>query len=364
MKLALLYLNKGGGIANCTYEIARTLSRNHDVTCYMSSDNKILSKFADIPCKTHAFTWKRGQLNLLAALLSNRDTTGIAKEILADKPDLIVDTGSWWWRGIVFTELKNRLPIAEIVHDPTPHPGPMRLFYDLHHRLFPSKADIVIALSGFCYKELIKKYPNKYHIRSKHGIIIPSDNIDSNNIASKRKKMLFFGFIEPYKGVDILVDAYNIAQTSLPEIELTIAGRGTIPPRVLRKIKSSNIRLINDYIPESDIQQLIASHGLMILPYTYATQSGVAAVALANGLPCVATSVGALPEQVQDKINGLIVPPKNARELAAAMIKIAIDGDLAQKMSEASYSIGKTEYSWDRIGADLVDDLETAIIKI
>lgn len=364
MKLALLYLNKYGGIANCTYELAKTLSNNHDVTCYLSSENQLLPLFETLPCKTRIFTWKRGQANLLRAMFSNKDTTGIAREILEDKPDLVIDTGSWWWRGVVFTALQYKIPIAEIVHDPTPHPGPMYLFYQLHYKLFPSKADIVIALSDFCYKELVRKFPSKYHINSRHGIIIAAGNIDTDKIASMRNRMLFFGRIEAYKGIDYLVDAFNIAKASLPEIELTIAGEGKIAPKVLGKIKSSGIKLLHEYIPESEIQQMIARHGVMILPYTYATQSGVAAVALANGLPCIGTNVGALPEQIQDGRNGFIVPPKNSEELAKAMIKIAGSFDLAKQMAEESIRIGKEEYSWDKIGECLMNDLETVLYKM
>lgn len=364
MKVALLYLNKGGGIANCTCELAKALSRDHEVTCYMSSENMILSKFEDIPCKIRTFTWSRGRVNLLAAMLSNRDSTGIAKEILDDNPDLVMDTGSWWWRRVVFADIKNKIALAEIVHDPTPHPGPMRLFYNLHHRLFPSKADIVIALSAFCFNEMVKKYHSKNHVKSKHGIIIPSANIDADTIASKRKKMLFFGLIEPYKGLDVLIDAYAIAKATVPDIELTVAGRGRIDDRVMRLIHASDIELINDYIPESRVPELIARHGVMVLPYTYATQSGVAAVALANGLPCIATNVGALPEQVQDSKNGIIVAPGNAEELANAMCKIAVDYELAKRMSEESDRIGREEYSWDKIASDLMSELESIIANI
>lgn len=364
MKIALLYLNKGGGIANCTLELAKTLSGNHSVTCYLSSENEMLPAFERQSFKTKAFIWKRGRLNLLLAMFSYRDTTGISREILADKPDVVIDTGSWWWRRVVFTELKGKVPLAEIVHDPNPHPGSMRIFYNIHHRMFPSLADIVIAFSGHCYRELVLKYPSKYHISSKHGIIVPSEQIDSAAIASKRNKFLFFGLIEPYKGLDILFEAYQLAKSNNPEIELTIAGKGEIPPDLLARIKSSDITLINDYVPESEIHDLINRHGVMVMPYTYATQSGVAAVALANGIPCIATSVGALPEQIQHGRNGIIVPPKNAEELAKAMTEIAGDFDAAKKMSEESYRIGKEEYSWETIGSDLINDIQSALSKL
>lgn len=361
MKLALLYLSKGGAIANCTYEIAKALSKEHEVTCYMSSENQLLYKFEDLPCTVKTYKWKRGKLNLAIALLSLKDTTGIAESVVRDCPDLVIDAGSWWWRGIVFRGLKNKVPIAEIVHDPTPHPGSMQLFYNLHHRLFPSKADIAIALSNYCYKELANKYSRQHHICSKHGMMISSDDINSSRIADLRRKLLFFGRIEPYKGIDDLVDAYSIAKQSIPDIELTVAGEGKLDPAVVAKIKSSDIKLINEFIPEDQIQDLILSHGLMVLPYTYATQSGVAAVALANGLPCVATDVGALPEQIQHGRNGFIVEPHNPQQLADAIVKIANDYELAKKMSEESCIIGHTEYSWDEITKTLVADLNNNI---
>ena len=95
----------------------------------------------------------------------------------------------------------------------------------------------------------------------------------------------------------------------------------------------------------------------MVLPYTSATQSAVAALALANGMPCIATSVGALPEQVIDGSNGFIVPPGDPEALARAMVTISGDAATAHRMAQESLRIGRELYSWNVIGQALLDDL-------
>ncbi|MCX8052310.1 MAG: glycosyltransferase, partial [Armatimonadetes bacterium] len=116
----------------------------------------------------------------------------------------------------------------------------------------------------------------------------------------------------------------------------------------------------NRYVQDSEVKNAIATHGVMVLPYTSATQSGVAAIALGNGLPCIATRVGALPEQVIDGRNGIVVPPCNADALAEAMLKIAADEELARRMADEAVRIGREEYSWQVISRRLLNDLQEA----
>lgn len=359
MRLALTYLNKGGGIAQCTYELARVLSVKCDVTCYLAAQNPILDAFRKLPCRVSSFEMRRGWASLILAMLTRRERSGIAEAIIEDRPDIVLDTGSWWWGAVVQRQLGGRFAIAQMIHDVTPHPGPAAVPYLLHRRLYPPPADVVISLSEYVHRDLVRVYPRKAHIMSRHGVILPAGPADSEAVAARRRQFLFFGRIDRYKGLDVLVKAFGAAKLRDPEITLEIVGSGKIGATLRSEIERSGIALTNRWVSEEESAAAVARCGVIVLPYTSATQSGVAAAALANGIPCIATSVGALPEQVVDGRNGLIVPPRDARALEEAMLRIASDGNLARGMSAEAVRMAKDEYSWENIGSRLLEDLQS-----
>lgn len=355
--MALMYLNRGEGSDHFALAHARVMAKEVDLTCYLSDENTLLSEFRALPCKVKSFNWPRGSRELLRAILTRRDPTGVSAEINRDAPDIVLDTFSSWWSVVVDRHLDRRIPIAEVVHDVTPHPGLIGTMSSVYEALFPTASDVAIALAAYSYEQLKRRFPRKAHIESRHGIFLPDDGIDTAAIAARRERMFFFGRIDAYKGIEHLVEAYGIARTSNPKIHLDIIGRGPIRPKVIERIEELGVGLVNRYVKDAEVKQAMAEHGVLILPYTSATQSGVAAIALGNGMPCIATRVGALPEQVQDGRNGIVVPPGDAPALAKAMLEVADDADLAKRMADESVRIGREEYSWEQISRKLLVDL-------
>ncbi|TXI49335.1 MAG: glycosyltransferase, partial [Mycobacterium sp.] len=74
---------------------------------------------------------------------------------------------------------------------------------------------------------------------------------------------------------------------------------------------------------------------VVVTPYIRATQSGVAHLAYTFGRPVVATTVGDLPEAVQDGVTGFLVEPGNSEQLAGAMCKLLADPQLAARLGAA-----------------------------
>ena len=137
------------------------------------------------------------------------------------------------------------------------------------------------------------------------------------------KRLLFFGIIRPNKGLDVLLRAME----GLPDYTLTIAGepleRGYKEHirALVDKLPPTQVKLIDRFIEEDEIDPLFAQSSLLILPYTtdFAGQSGVLHLAVAYGLPVVATDVGAVGESLRRWNIGRLAPPNEPTALAGAI---------------------------------------------
>ena len=125
-------------------------------------------------------------------------------------------------------------------------------------------------------------------------------------------RLLCFGRLLPYKGLDLLDAALRGMDGDLPPFELRIAGEGP-PSAILRALAARpGVRVENGWVPEDAVSTLIAWADAVVLPYREASQSGVAAVAIAAGRWVVATRVGGLAEQFRNEPLALLCDPDPA----------------------------------------------------
>lgn len=159
--------------------------------------------------------------------------------------------------------------------------------------------------------------------------------------------MLFFGRIEAYKGLGDLLSACETLAVRGIAFRLLIAGRGSdLDQHRSRVDHAAWSELQEDYIPSEAVPALFERSAIVVLPYTDATQSGVAALAFAFGRPVVATETGALPEVVIHGRTGLLVPPCAPAQLAEALAGLLLDRDrLAQLAAGAAHFAGH-ELNW------------------
>ena len=98
---------------------------------------------------------------------------------------------------------------------------------------------------------------------------------------------------------------------------------------------SGNVDARPGYVPVDGVAPLLDSARVVVTPYIRATQSRVAHLAYTFGRPVVATTVGDLPEAVQDGVTGFLVEPGNSEQLACAMCKLLADPQLAARLGAA-----------------------------
>jgi glycosyltransferase involved in cell wall biosynthesis len=140
---------------------------------------------------------------------------------------------------------------------------------------------------------------------------------------AKDKIILFFGKMDEYKGLDMLIDAFD--QLKKPELKLLIAGlfrsevyRGKILSAVASARMSSAIQLQERHVPNEDVEIFFKAADVLCLPYRNIYQSGLVFLALCFGIPVVATDVGSLREFV-DENTGVIATTNDAPGLALAL---------------------------------------------
>lgn len=161
--------------------------------------------------------------------------------------------------------------------------------------------------------------------------------------------ILFFGFVREYKGLKYLLYAMPEIISQIPDIQLWVVGDFDNAKQeyidIINEFNiSSNIKLIEGYIPDDEVEKYFASTDLVVLPYTSATQSGIVQIAYGFEKPVVVTNVGGLPDVVEDGKTGYILNKENPSEIADAIVKFYEKNDESywiQNIREASET-----FSW------------------
>ncbi len=152
-----------------------------------------------------------------------------------------------------------------------------------------------------------------------------------------RPVALFFGRAEPYKGLDVLVEAVRLLPSDVP-LKVVVAAHGGDAERLARDTADDQrFEWRLGFVRDEQIPSLFAESSFVVLPYRAATQSGVVPLAFANARSVVATTVGALPEAVEDGRTGMLVPPEDPNALAEALAALAADPARTSALSDAAY---------------------------
>jgi glycosyltransferase involved in cell wall biosynthesis len=154
--------------------------------------------------------------------------------------------------------------------------------------------------------------------------------------------VLCFGLIRPYKGVDVLLEAWRRAEK--PDgATLWIAGM----PRMELPPAGPDVRMALRFVSGAELAGAFRAADLVVLPYREIDQSGVLFTALAFGKPLLLTRVGGFAE-----IEGAeLVPPGDPEALAAALSALLADPARRAEMGRASARLAAGPYSWDAIAA-------------
>ena len=169
------------------------------------------------------------------------------------------------------------------------------------------------------------------------------------------RKLLFFGFVRPYKGLKYLLEA--MAETD-EDIRLMVVGdfgndRESYDKQIEELKIGNRIEIHDEYVPDKQVEFYFKSCDAVVLPYIDATQSGIAQIAFGFKKPIIATDVGGLPEVVTDGSTGIICKSADSRALAEAIKRFyALEAkvDFAANIEKDSI-----RFSWEQLVDKIVD---------
>lgn len=212
-------------------------------------------------------------------------------------------------------------PTLGIVHNVLPHePGPLDRF--LMQRLLSSLDRIIVhGATAHDAATSLGVAPAQILQRS-----LPSPWPTAEVAATKPSKkkgalrVLFFGTIRRYKGLDLLLNALAEAD----DVELTVAGEfwedEALYLEQIRQLGLINrVSLRRGYVAETEFPELFAKSDILVLPYRSGTGSIVRELGFRFGIPVIATDVGAIAEGIEDGVNGRVIEAGNVRSLVGAL---------------------------------------------
>ena len=270
----------------------------------------------------------------------------------------------WWWSLL---GASRRPPAVAVVHNPADHDaGTVKR---LVARSVLSRCQGLFTHARSLGRHLEAQFPG-VPVAS-HPIPPPELNKVPDrgearrllDLPEERRVALFLGLIRPYKGVELLLEAFS----ALPGRErwlLVVAGEpwGGLGDRLRRMVGELDleglVRLDLRWIPESEIPALLAAADVVVLPYRSGSQSAVAPIALASGVPVIASAVGGLPEVVENGVNGVLVEPGSVEALVRALD--GLDGQRLNALTEGARAWRGT-VTWDSYAAALEELLARVV---
>jgi len=228
----------------------------------------------------------------------------------------------------------------------------------LEESVFFNSSDGIVAISQFTCKsikdtlwrevEMVIAYPglNVSGLDKKITVRSPFQNLN----------LLFVGYITSRKGVDVLIQALDILikDKGMEDVILHIVGNTEIDKKYFQEIQNYSQQaaidqhiIFHGWVSNRDIEELYLTADIFVFP-SFLEGFGMAlAEAASFGLPIITTDAGAIPFLIKDGINGILVPPGDAKRLALAIEHLAASPELRAKFGLANRKLAE-QFQWER----------------
>ncbi len=244
-----------------------------------------------------------------------------------------------WWHSFwtpqflticLLSKLLSKTRILFICHNVQMHES--HFFNKFCTRLVLNRGDYFIVHSQQEKINLLKLLPSAHItvVFQPSYEIFRYSNLNQNDAKKKLgitgKVILFFGIVRQYKGLQYLLESMPKVLEQMKDVMLLIVGEFWEDKSIYLNLISrlgigKNVKIVDQYIPNEDVEIYFEAADLAVFPYISVTGSAAVGVALGFDKPVITTNIGSLPEIVLDGKTGYIIDPANADSLARAVIK-------------------------------------------
>lgn len=226
-----------------------------------------------------------------------------------------------------------------------------------HAKVIISPSEIYVKRSKF-----LKQHSNKVAVIP-NGVNLEQFNIHKSKTECREllhlpiepKIILFFGYLSPYKGPDVLVNAMSKILEENSNVILVFAGRGVMKDELQRLVHKEKIQehvMFSGFIKEELKPLYYVASDIFCLPSSMTTECYPLAImeAMASGLPIVASNIGGIPEIVINGETGLLVNPRDINDLKEKLL-LLIENEDSAKIMGISGKEKIRNYSWEKIAS-------------
>lgn len=175
--------------------------------------------------------------------------------------------------------------------------------------------------------------------------------VESCDMANENaRNILFYGMLIQRKGIDDLLEAFSSLIREIPDdICLTLYGDDHDADEKIQtkiaKYDASNRIKYQGWLTEENRREVFHNSLINVLPSYNEGLPMTILESMGYGIPNIATNIAAIPEAIDNGMNGFVIQPGNVRELKDSMKKLVTDKDLWKKFSENAYNDAKNKFS-------------------
>lgn len=351
LDLLVWYWGRRGGPVRLTYDIVRELRRRNDVRLSLSLSRQSelfqeTSQLAAAAC--HVDTYSGPASAVMSALRLPLLYAHSARFVRQNQIRVALCMMRHTWSSAIFPALRRGgARVLLVLHDATPHPGEEYPLWRQQWSRDLAATDGLVVLSEHVFNAAVRiyRYPEERIWFAPHLSLSFTEPASSPRELPRERpiRLLFFGRLLPYKGLDLLASAFQQVARDWP-IELRVVGNG--PHAALEVLRGlPRVQIERRWIPEHEIGDILRQADILVAPYRESSQSGIVPSAYAAGVPVVVTPVGGLVEQVRDGTTGLIAPRADAAGLAETIIRLISDPGLYRRCSAGSLAVSQGDLS-------------------
>jgi glycogen synthase len=212
-------------------------------------------------------------------------------------------------------------------------------------------------------EEKVDVVPNGVAVRD---FALPDDEVAAFRrtlVGPRTRLVLFAGRLEYEKGVQVVLEGLQQVRAAVGPVKFLVAGIGTYSEELRRQVRKLGLRhhvRFTGFLEDHDLRLHYAAADVAVAPSIYEPFGLVAVEAMACGTPVVVGDTGGLREIVSGG-HGLSFTPQDPDQLAARLIEVLTDGDLAARLVERGRRRISSRYDWRAVADATVQVYARAI---